>query len=203
VRVFVSAFSLRRNDNVLERLKAIVNNNGLTEPLSCNFVSSVFNGAHMLSAHKVPVNSKVQHLEDIKIPVSPGNNTEDGRSLEEQLLILRARNKVLTKALEAAHTTATDKHKKNFDLVWYARNKCRYPSHEARKRIETSDDHREDLDKLKTQEADCHHGFHSGVLAAARMFKEQSDVLHVNEHDVSNQKRLHTAVLHLPHPVIC
>lgn len=50
---------------------------------------------------------------------------------------------------------------------------------------------------LRTAEADFHHGFHSGVLAAARMFKEQSDILHINEYDEVNDKMIADASRHL------
>jgi hypothetical protein len=59
----------------------------------------------------------------------------------------------------------------------------RYPNHEASKRIENSDEHKEELSKLRSPDGDYHHGFHSGVLAAARMFREQSKIVHINEHD--------------------
>lgn len=61
----------------------------------------------------------------------------------------------------------------------------RYPNHEASKRLESSDEHREELEKLRSAEGDYHHGFHSGVLAASKMFQEHADILHVNEHTVS------------------
>ena len=61
---------------------------------------------------------------------------------------------------------------------------ARYPNHEASKRLEASEDHREELEKLRSPDGDYFHGFHSGVLAAAKMFQEHADILHVNEHDV-------------------
>jgi hypothetical protein len=63
-------------------------------------------------------------------------------------------------------------------------HKDRYPNHEASKRLEASEDHREELEKLRSPDGDYFHGFHSGVLAAAKMFQEHADILHVNEHDV-------------------
>mgnify|MGYP005846465499 CR=1 FL=1 len=50
---------------------------------------------------------------------------------------------------------------------------------------------------LRSSEADYHHGFHSGVLASARMFQEQSDVLHINKHIEVNDNLLTEASKHL------
>jgi hypothetical protein len=41
-----------------------------------------------------------------------------------------------------------------------------------------------EISKLFTPDGDYHHGFHTGVLAASRLFKEQADILDVNEHEV-------------------
>ena len=57
---------------------------------------------------------------------------------------------------------------------------ARYPIHSERKRIEK--DHAGELAKLHTADGDFFHGTHAGVLATARMFKEQADVLHVKDH---------------------
>ena len=38
---------------------------------------------------------------------------------------------------------------------------------------------------LKSNDADYHHGFHSGVLAAARMFKEHAEAVDISNLDVS------------------
>lgn len=59
--------------------------------------------------------------------------------------------------------------------------KARYPNHEARKRIEVQ--HSDEIGKLATPDADYHHGVHRGLLAAARMFQKQADILHINNHD--------------------
>lgn len=134
-------------------------------------------------------------------------------SLEDEVIALRARNKVLTEALKGVHESATKEFKKNFDLVWFARNRCefpylvrrckrwynvsfslssgipdRFPNHVDSKRIQDSEEHREDLELLKTDDADYHHGFQAGVLAAARMFKEHSDILHINGEEVSARR---------------
>ena len=66
-----------------------------------------------------------------------------------------------------------------FDII------ARYPNHDASKRIQQSEEHREDLDLLKSDDADYHHGFHAGALATARMFKEHAEGLDVASNDVS------------------
>ena len=71
------------------------------------------------------------------------------------------------------------------DLPFSSNDIDRFPNHDASKRIQESEEHREDLDLLKSNDADYHHGFQAGVLAAARMFKEHSDILHINNEGVS------------------
>ena len=46
-------------------------------------------------------------------------------ALEAELHALRLRNKVLTEALQAIQETADMEAKKNFELVWIARNRCK------------------------------------------------------------------------------
>ena len=55
-------------------------------------------------------------------PVSPTSST----SSQEELLTLRARNKILTDALAAIKESASEEMKKKFDLVWFARYRCKY-----------------------------------------------------------------------------
>ena len=63
-------------------------------------------------------------------------------------------------------------------LFYRFRFAARYPSHEASKWLDHSKEHSHDIDDLHSPDGDFHHGFNSGVLAAARMFKEQADVVH-------------------------
>jgi hypothetical protein len=42
------------------------------------------------------------------------------------VMALRARNKVLTDALAAIKESASQEMKKNYDLVWFAKYRCRY-----------------------------------------------------------------------------
>ena len=60
----------------------------------------------------------------------------------------------------------------------------RYPNHEASKRIEETEEYKAEIQKLRDNDGDFHHGFNTGVLAATRMFKEKADILHVNDFEV-------------------
>jgi hypothetical protein len=55
----------------------------------------------------------------------------------------------------------------------------RYPNHKESKRID--EEHKEEIEKLRSEDGDFHHGFNTGLLAAARMFREKADVLHINK----------------------
>ncbi len=44
---------------------------------------------------------------------------------EDEVIALRAENKVLRQALKAVEDTATEQLKKSFELVWFARNRCK------------------------------------------------------------------------------
>jgi hypothetical protein len=57
----------------------------------------------------------------------------------------------------------------------------RYPNHEASKRIDQAKEYQEEIQKLRSDDGDFYHGFNCGVLAAARLFSDQSDITHVNE----------------------
>lgn len=116
-------------------------------------------------------------------------------SLEEEVIALRARNKAMAIALQSIKETAEKERKRYHDLVWYARNRSRFPNHEARKRIESDRQHAPELEKLNTAEADYFHGIHSGILAATRVFEKQADILHVNQkedpHEVLTEAAKH------------
>jgi hypothetical protein len=122
--------------------------------------------------------SSYDTIADFKKPLPPVSPTG---SVEDEILVLRARNKVLTDALSAVKQSASKEMKRRFDLVWFARYRYRYPNHEASKRIEK--EHIEDIKKLRgdQEESDFHHGFNTGLLAASRMFKKQADILHIND----------------------
>jgi hypothetical protein len=55
----------------------------------------------------------------------------------------------------------------------------RYPNHKESKRID--EEHKEEIEKLRSEDGDFHHGFNTGLLAAARMFREKADVVHINK----------------------
>ena len=69
---------------------------------------------------------------------------------------------------------------KKFDLVWFAKNRSRYPNHDKSKFLDTSQEHKEDIEKLRSHDCDYHHGMNCGVLAATRMFKEITKLI---DHD--------------------
>jgi len=100
-------------------------------------------------------------------------------SLEQEVATLRAKNKVLETALLSIKNCATEHFDKKHDLVWFAKNRCRFPNHEKSKRLETSEDHREDITKLRGKFSDYYHGMNCGVLATSRLFIEITDVTHI------------------------
>jgi hypothetical protein len=116
---------------------------------------------------------------EMKIPVS-SHSEHAKKKREDELLVLQTKNKVLIDALKSIQNIADEQIKKNFDLVWFARNRSRFPNHAASKRIETSEEHHESISKLRSKDGDFHHGFNSGLLAAARMFKDHADIAHVS-----------------------
>jgi hypothetical protein len=81
-------------------------------------------GLVYFTADKIPMSKHVENAKHVvtKVPVSPPN-----MSLEDEVILLRARNKILTDALQAVKESATDQAKRNFDLVWFARNRCKCP----------------------------------------------------------------------------
>ena len=78
-------------------------------------------------ADKIPVKvvSNFPRL-DAQGPVSPtGSTSSSSRSVDEEILALRARNKVLSEALSAVKESAAKEMKRRFDLVWFARYRCK------------------------------------------------------------------------------
>lgn len=171
---------------------------------------------------KIPAASIVNpttEAENIQVTVSPKGSP---RSAEEEIHALRTRNKVLSDTLKAIKRAAEEQAEKNYDLVWFARNRSeynerkhvrrndwqkqtshndpptsvagRYPLHKDRLRIERQ--HSDELEKLQTPDADYHHGVHAGLLAASRMFKAHADILHINEHDELSSDMMSAAAKH-------
>jgi len=71
---------------------------------------------------------------------------------------------------------------------------ARFPNHKDHKRIE--EEHTEELKKLRTEDADYHHGLHTGCLAASRLFQSQSDILKINEYDEVSEEMMELAKEH-------
>ena len=64
---------------------------------------------------------------------------------------------------------------------------ARFPTHAASKWLDHSEEHKNDIEKLRSMDGDFHHGFNSGMLAAARLFKDhaeaavEADAEHIQE----------------------
>ncbi|KAL7462923.1 hypothetical protein ACHAXS_003292 [Conticribra weissflogii] len=98
------------------------------------------------------------------------------KSLEDEVIYLRSQNKALKSAIKAVKKTASENLSKSYELVWYAKNRTRYPAHKVSNWLDKSDEHSDDIKALKGSNGDYHHGFNSGLLAASRMFKEHVDI---------------------------
>mmetsp|Transcript_28869 Transcript_28869/g.44374 ORF Transcript_28869/g.44374 Transcript_28869/m.44374 type:complete len:160 (+) Transcript_28869:1-480(+) len=109
---------------------------------------------------------------------------------DEDIETLKARNRVLLNALKSISKSAEDHYKKSFELVWFANNRTRFPNHEVSKWLDHSEEHREDIRNLRSDDGDFHHGFNSGVLAATRMFMDHADLSHVNNFEKENADAL-------------
>lgn len=144
--------------------------------VATELITSLWNTFSASKIAVAPISNPIKY----GAPVSPkGSPTR----VEEEVESLRLRNKVLAEALASIKATAEKEARKHYDLVWFARHRGRFPGHEARKRIEESVEHQQELDKLKSLDADHYHGVHCGLLAAARMFEKQADILHVNQYE--------------------
>ncbi len=117
---------------------------------------------------------------------------------KEEISRLRAENNALKNALNEITSCADEHMKVKSELVWFALNRTRYPTHPTSKHIETSESHRGEIEKLRSNDCDFHHGFNFGVLASSRLFKniteivkkaENSDDLSEKQKEVENVKR--------------
>lgn len=133
---------------------------------------------HTLVTEKTPPasiikpNAKKVSAENLSIPVSP----KPSSTLEEEVENLRAQNKVLSDTLKDIQSKASEEYQKHYDLVWFARNRCRFPNSAARKRIELQ--YADELKKLQDPNAaDFHHGVHAGLLAASKMVAEHAAIV--------------------------
>mmetsp|Transcript_31619 Transcript_31619/g.46047 ORF Transcript_31619/g.46047 Transcript_31619/m.46047 type:complete len:164 (-) Transcript_31619:246-737(-) len=111
---------------------------------------------------------------DQTTPISAADIKEhDSTSeIEKELADVRAQNKLLLKAIMALEQDASTIAKDNFERVWFAENRIRFPTSEHSKRLESDENHAEAIAKLRGNDGDYHHGFHSGLLAASRLFRE-------------------------------
>jgi hypothetical protein len=96
-------------------------------------------------------------------------------SLEQQVAALKAKNAVLESVLLSIKDTASQHFDKKYDLVWFAKNRCRYPNHPKSKELDQSEAHREDINVLRGLNGDYHHGINCGEMATCRLFKEILD----------------------------
>jgi hypothetical protein len=96
-------------------------------------------------------------------------------SLEQQIEALKAKNAVLESVLLSIKNTASQHFDKKYDLVWFAKNRCRYPNHPKSKELDESKVHREDIKDLRGLNGDYHHGINCGEMATCRLFKEILD----------------------------
>jgi hypothetical protein len=62
------------------------------------------------------------------------------------------------------------------NICFFTCSTARFPTHPASKWLDHSKDHKDEINKLQGMDGDFHHGFNSGVLAAARMFKDHAEV---------------------------
>jgi hypothetical protein len=69
---------------------------------------------------KIPASKVLKETKNAVSPVSSPTSSND------ELMALRARNKVLTDALTAIKESASKEMKKSYDLVWFARYRCKY-----------------------------------------------------------------------------
>lgn len=92
--------------------------------------------------------------------------------IEKELADVRAQNKLLLESMMALEQDASAIVKDNFERVWFAENRMRFPTSEHSKRLENDGNHAEAIAKLRSNEGDYHHGFNSGLLAAGRLFRE-------------------------------
>ena len=93
-----------------------------------SYILSLFISSHNNArAEKIPISKAKSSVQSkpqkstatMNVTVSPTTTTED------EVIALRAENKVLRQALNAVEDTATEQLKKSFELVWFARNRCK------------------------------------------------------------------------------
>lgn len=96
-------------------------------------------------------------------------------SLEQQVEALRAKNRVLETVVSSIKNTLNMHYDKKYDLVWYAKNRCRYPNHHKSKELDHSASHRKGIEDLRGLNGDYHHGLNCGTMATCRLLKNILD----------------------------
>ena len=95
---------------------------------------------------------------------------------ETELDTVRVEKEKLAIALDAIGQDANQIIKEKFELVWYAENRCRFPTSEHSRRIEETPQYKDLIEDLRGPDGDYHHGFNCGLLAAARLFRSHSEM---------------------------
>lgn len=119
-----------------------------------------------------------------EIPIFPEMPSE--MTPEDELTALRQKVNFLADALHSVEKLADEQIKRNYELVWFARNYAPFSNDENVLRLLSSPEHREAIGKLLGPEREYFHGFNSGLLAAARMYKEHARMPTQDKMEVSN-----------------
>ena len=101
-------------------------------------------------------------------------------SKNEQIHYLQAQNRLLQKSLKSIADTATEQLRQSYELVWFYRNMGRLPNKNEINILQSIENGTPQLkiaiSQLTGPEREYYHGFNSGLLAAARMFLEHSQI---------------------------
>ena len=130
-----------------------------------------------LSVHKSGVGSSSGRA---KYHIS---KTKQGLTYEKEIEMLRARNEILEKTMKSIKDCANEIFDQKHELVWFAKNRCRLPNHEKSKRLESSEEYSDEINKLRSKDCDYFHGINCGVLATSRLFKDITDLTSSHEKD--------------------
>lgn len=101
----------------------------------------------------------------------------DKSARDSEISNLRAQNLMLKGAIAALKEDASDMVKVNFERVWFANNRICFPASEHSRRLEMDPQQCEAIGQLRGEDADYHHGFNSGLLAAGRLFRDHIKVI--------------------------
>ena len=93
------------------------------------------------------------------------------RTTQEDLA-LKVKSKLVVDILNSTRKICDENIKEKFDMVWYALNRCRLYNHPATKRIEETLEYNVAIKELQGKDGDFQHGFNSGILATARLYRD-------------------------------